>query len=70
MVTEDQLLAALRVLVAESVGDFAYDIHGRVLGDPEWPAEQSTWEHPRVKSWSDASMVITQYVREHPEQPA
>src|ERR1044072_7193515 len=39
------LLAAIRVLNDESVGDFTYNIRDRVLGDPEWPIERSNWEH-------------------------
>ena len=64
MVTQDELLTALRVLVAESVGDFTYTIRDRVLGDPDWTGD-STWDHPRVKAWSDASQTIERYVKEH-----
>lgn len=69
MVTDQELLQALRVLVSESLGDFTYSIRERVLGDPNWTGD-NTWDHPRVIAWSDASQTIARYVNEHPEQAA
>lgn len=64
-VTDQDLLWALRVLVKESVGDFVYTMRERVLGDPDFRG--NSWDHPRVKAWSDASRIIEDYVKEHPE---
>lgn len=66
MVTQEDLLWALRVLVKENVGDFVYAMRERVLDDPDWRGV--SWDHPRVKAWSDASSIIVDYVAEHPEQ--
>ncbi len=67
-VTEQELLWALRVFVAENIGDFVYTMRERVLDDPNFTGV--SWEHPRVKAWSDASQIVTQYVSEHPEEAA
>lgn len=66
MVTEQELLVALRVFVAEEIGDFVYTMRERVLDDPSFTG--NSWDHPRVKAWSDASRVVAQYVAERPEQ--
>lgn len=48
-----ELDEALKVLlIDESIGDFIYTIRDRVASDPAFPGE--TWEHPRVKAFSDA----------------
>jgi hypothetical protein len=41
-----------------SVGDFAYNIRDRDKTMRETPAGQSTWEHPDVRAWSDASVLM------------
>lgn len=66
MVTHDDLLWALRVLVKEGVGDFVYTMRERVVNDPEWTGV--SWDHPRVKAWSDASQIVAEYVKQHPEE--
>lgn len=65
MVTHDELLWALRVLVKESVGDFVYTMRERVLDDPDFTG--NSWDHPRVADWGKASTIITDYVAEHPK---
>jgi len=50
-----ELLAALRVLLSEHIGDKVYDIRER---------EGKGWHGPRVKAWSDACAVIEREVKE------
>jgi hypothetical protein len=56
------LMAALRTLDAEHVGDFAYDLRERVNLHDLKPG-QSSWEHPRVVAWGKAAATITRYVK-------
>lgn len=65
MVTDDDLLWALRVLVNENVGEFVYAMRERALDDPDWTG--NSWDHPRVAAWGKASEIIADYVAEHPE---
>lgn len=58
-----EMLEVLETLLAESPGDFTYTIRDRVLGDPNWPAEQTTWKHPRVVAWSGACVKADELVR-------
>jgi hypothetical protein len=64
--TRDELLAACRVLVAESLGDWVYSVRDRALqDDPTYFG--ISWQHPRVKAFSDAAEVIERFVKANPE---
>jgi hypothetical protein len=44
---------AIRVLIHEEhIGDYVYQVRERALSDPSFSG--STWDHPRVKKFSDA----------------
>lgn len=58
-----ELRAALKVLVdVESVGDWVYEVRERALADDSFTG--NTWDHPRVKAFSDAVTTITTALRE------
>lgn len=60
--TREELLAACRVLVAESISDQIYDVRSRApREDPDYRGD--SWDHPRVKAFSDACQVIELFVR-------
>lgn len=45
-----------------SVGDFTYSIRDRAAGDGSFSG--NTWEHPDVKAWSDASVLVDAIAKE------
>jgi len=61
---------ALTVLIEEHLEDFIYDIRSRCVENPTesdkaWWAlfpKGNSWEHPRVKRWSEACMTIKEHV--------
>lgn len=57
------LLEALKVLVDdEHIGDHIYYIRDNAIGDdPSYKG--NSWDHPRVKRFSDAVHVIEQEVK-------
>ena len=57
-----ELLAALKVLISENLGDWIYEVRERVLSDESF--DGNTWDHPRVKAYSDAVMVVEKAVTE------
>lgn len=64
MVTEQELLDALRVVVDdESLGDFIYSVRERTHEDEDWTG--SSWDHPRTVAFGEAVDVLTRYLREH-----
>ena len=52
---------ALRVLMREHLSDFIYNIRERVGADASYTG--NSWDHPRVKDWSDACMIIQDYLK-------
>lgn len=59
------LVAAILVLDAESVGDFTYSIRERSSVVEESSAsKKSTWEHPRVIAFSNAASTISKYAKQ------
>lgn len=45
------------------VGDGVYDVRGAV--DSEWAKSgKNTWDHPDVKAWSDASVLLESIAEE------
>ncbi len=57
-----ELLAALKVLLSESPGDWVYEVRERTYSDPDGPP--NSWNHPRVIAYSKAIAVIEQAVKE------
>lgn len=57
-----ELLAALKVLLAESLGDWIYDVRSRASESGDG-FEGNSWDHPRVKAFSDAVGVIEAAVK-------
>ena len=51
----------LEALQEESPGDFVYDIRERVSDDMD--GLESSWDHPRVKSWGEACSAIAELLR-------
>lgn len=51
-----------------SIGDFVYKIRDRENVLVETPDGQSTWEHPDVKAWSDASSLMAAIARQGGEK--
>lgn len=49
---------AAKTLDRLNVGDFTYDVRNSESVMAETPEGQSTWEHPDVKAWSDASGLM------------
>lgn len=60
----EDLLAALRTLVAENLGDWIYDVRESAAGSGDG-FEGSSWDHPRVKAFSDAVALIERIVKEY-----
>lgn len=65
----DEALAALKdvekaaqTLDRLNVGDFTYNIRDRAAGDASFTG--NTWEHPDVKAWSDASVLMGNIAKE------
>lgn len=64
--TRDELLAACRVLVDESLSDWVYAVRDRApQDDPTYTG--NSWDHPRVTAFSDACMTIERFVKANPE---
>jgi hypothetical protein len=60
------LQTALKTLLDdESVGDFIYSIRDRA-GESGEPFEGSSWDHPRVRAYSDAIEALTKFQKELP----
>lgn len=58
------LKEAIKVLVNEEhLGDFIYNIRDRVNSSGE-RFEGSSWDHPRVKRFSDAVKALEDYIKE------
>lgn len=55
------LLAATRVLLKESLGDFIYDVRSH---------EALGWEGPRVVAWSNACVVLERVAAKYPAAEA
>lgn len=49
---------AAKTLTRLHLGDYTTDIRDREQVMRETPEGQSTWDHPDVKAWSDASTVM------------
>lgn len=60
-----QLIKACVILNKESVRDFIYNIRDQQEVMDETPDGKSTWEHPRVKAWSDACVVVEWIANKH-----
>ncbi len=58
---DPELLAALETLLSESPGDWVYDVRERAGSDPDCPP--NSWDHPRVKAYSDAIQTIEKAVQ-------
>jgi hypothetical protein len=58
-----ELLAALKVLLKENLGDWIYDVRSRA-GESGDGFTGNSWHHPRVKAFSDAVTVIEKAVKE------
>lgn len=58
-----ELLAALKVLLEESLGDWVYDVRARAATSNDG-FEGNSWEHPRVKTFSGAVTTIHNAVKE------
>jgi hypothetical protein len=52
------------------IGDFIYDIRDSSPVLEETSDGSSTWEHPNVKAWSDASSLIAAIARQSGEKKA
>lgn len=60
--TREELLAACRVLVAESISDQIYDVRSRApQEDPGYQGD--SWFHPRVTAFSTACETIARFVQ-------
>lgn len=57
---------AAKTLDRLNVGDFTYSIKNRGRVQSETPDGASTWEHPDVKAWSDASVLMGEIAKESP----
>lgn len=55
-----ELLAALKTLLRENLGDWIYDVRSRTADDGDF--EGNSWDHPRVKAFSDAVIIIARAV--------
>lgn len=62
MVTPE-LLAALKVLLKENLGDWIYDVRARAVEDGDG-FEGNSWDHPRVTVFSEAVTTISNAVKE------
>lgn len=62
-------MQALRIVVIdESLGDFVYAVREKTLSDVSYAG--SSWDHPRVKAFSDAVQILTEYVHDHSDRSA
>lgn len=59
--TREELLAACRVLIAESISDQVYGVRMRSSDDISY--EGDSWFHPRVIAFSDACQTIARFVK-------
>lgn len=57
---------AAKALNRLNVGDFTYTIKNNWRVQSETPAGASTWDHPDVKAWSDASVLMGEIAKESP----
>lgn len=60
---DPELLKALKVLLAENLGDMVYDIRSRAVESGE-PFEGNSWDHPRVTAFSAAVTTIDKAVKD------
>lgn len=60
----NRVAGAARTLDRLSVGDYTDDIHDRDHVIRETPDGESTWNHPDVIAWSDASVTMTHIAKE------
>ena len=63
-----KLIEACSTLDRLAVGDFTYNIRDRDHVREQTPEEESTWNHPDVKAWSDASVIISQIAKKYAGQ--
>lgn len=55
---------AARDLSRLHIGDYTYNVRDSAHVLESTPDGQSTWEHPDVKAWSDASVIIDTIAKE------
>lgn len=60
---DPELLAALRVLLRENLGDWVYDVRSRAAESGDGYAGNS-WDHPRVTEFSEAVQTIAKHVKQ------
>lgn len=58
-----ELRVALKVLMAENIGDSIYEVRERAALSHDG-FEGNSWDHPRVKAFSDAISTIEQALKE------
>lgn len=58
-----ELLAALKVLLSESLGDWIYDVRSRASESGDG-FDGNSWDHPRVTAFSDAVTTVERAVKE------
>ena len=63
------LKEALQVLMDERLSDWIYDVRERALQDISFDSISLSWDHPRVKRFSEACEVIENVVKEESESP-
>lgn len=61
-----RLREAAKTLDRLSIGDFTYKIRDRVSVIVSTHHSESTWNHPDVKAWSDASVLMAAIAKETP----
>lgn len=63
-------LAAIRTMAKDltrlNVGDGVYEVRERHHVISATPHDQSTWNHPDVKAWSDAAQLLEAIAKETP----
>lgn len=55
---------AAKAMTELHAGDFIYNIRDRFVGDHEYMGD--SWEHPAVKAWSDAGVLLADIAKQEP----
>jgi 3-dehydroquinate dehydratase len=59
-----EIRKAAKTLDRLGIGDFTYNIRDRVSVIASTHNSESTWNHPDVKAWSDASVLLATIAKE------